>query len=124
MDAPRRWQVVSVATAVVGLGVGGVLVGRSPSQPVAPIQLESPAGISTPVGEEGGGAPDDPSEVELVRPRVVEVPGAPVSDDAAGSAGAPPAVEPPASGGSGSAPDDSPDSPDEVDSPESPDSAD
>jgi hypothetical protein len=41
MDTPRRWQVASVATAVAGLGLGSLLVGRSPSVEVAPIDLDT-----------------------------------------------------------------------------------
>ncbi len=40
MDTPRRWQVASIATAVAGLGLGSLLVGRSPSVEVAPIDLD------------------------------------------------------------------------------------
>ncbi len=41
MDTPRRWQVASIATAVAGLGLGSLLVGRSPSVEVAPINLDT-----------------------------------------------------------------------------------
>ena len=41
MDTPRRWQVASIATAVAGLGLGSLLVGRSPSVEVAPIDLDT-----------------------------------------------------------------------------------
>ena len=40
MDTARRWQVVSIATTVAGLGLGSLLVGRSPSVDVAPIDLD------------------------------------------------------------------------------------
>lgn len=40
MDTARRWQVVSVATAIAGLGVGSLLVGRTPSTDIAPIDLD------------------------------------------------------------------------------------
>jgi hypothetical protein len=40
MDTPRCWQVASIATAVTSLGVGALLVGRSTTEPVAPIELE------------------------------------------------------------------------------------
>ncbi|MFU8840656.1 MAG: hypothetical protein ACNA8R_08010 [Nitriliruptoraceae bacterium] len=40
MDTARRWQVVSVATAIAGLGVGSLLVGRTASTPIEPIDLD------------------------------------------------------------------------------------
>jgi hypothetical protein len=40
MDTARRWQVVSVATAIAGLGVGSLLVGRTPSTEIGPIDLD------------------------------------------------------------------------------------
>jgi hypothetical protein len=40
MDTPRCWQVASIATAVTSLGIGALLVGRSTTEPVAPIELE------------------------------------------------------------------------------------
>lgn len=40
MDTARRWQVVSVATAIAGLGVGSLLVGRTPSTQIGPIDLD------------------------------------------------------------------------------------
>lgn len=40
MDTARRWQVASLATAVAGLGLGSLLVGRSPSTEIAPIDLD------------------------------------------------------------------------------------
>jgi hypothetical protein len=43
MDAARRWQVASLATAVTSLGVGGLLLSRPSVEPVAPIVLEAPA---------------------------------------------------------------------------------
>ncbi len=40
MDTARRWQVVSAVTAIAGLGVGSLLVGRTPSTPIEPIDLD------------------------------------------------------------------------------------
>lgn len=48
MDAPRRWQIASLATAVGGLGVGAMLVDRSTTEPVAPIVLELAHDVSDP----------------------------------------------------------------------------
>lgn len=49
MDTPRRWQVASLATAVAGLGVGGMLIGRPAVDEVEAIELEhlTPSAVTT-----------------------------------------------------------------------------
>ena len=79
MDTPQRWQVASIATAVAGLGLGSLLVGRSPSVEVAPIDLDT-AMITA--------ASDDPSfNLRLPDPAEIVIPE--IREDRV-----PPAVEP------------------------------
>ncbi len=40
MDAPRRWQVASLATAVASISIGGLMLSRPTSEAVAPIALD------------------------------------------------------------------------------------
>jgi hypothetical protein len=40
VDAPRRWQVASSVTALAGLGLGAIALGRPTIEPVEPIRLE------------------------------------------------------------------------------------
>jgi hypothetical protein len=54
VDAPRRWQVASLATAVTSLGIGGLIVSRPSVEPVAPIVLDVRAS-----------ADEDPAAVDL-----------------------------------------------------------
>lgn len=70
MDVPRRWQVASLATAVAGLGLGSLMVGRSPSVEVEPIDLDTVA-VSSPTDDPTFRlSPPDPPEI--VTPRVRE----------------------------------------------------
>jgi hypothetical protein len=70
MDAPRRWQVASLATAVAGLGLGSLMVGRSPSVAVEPIDLDTVAVSST--SDEPTFRLPLPDPPEIVTPRVRE----------------------------------------------------
>lgn len=123
MDTPRRWQLASTATAVAGLSVGALLLGRPVSDRVEPIDLDQVTMIESRSGDgevtAGRQAPTDrptdirpestspePAEPEIVQPRVIEDQ---LSDD------------PPSSEAAG---DDSPDTPDTPDTPDSPDSVD
>lgn len=133
MDTPRRLQVASIATAVAGLGLGSLMVGRSPSIEVAPIDLDTALIAAT---------TDDPSfdlplpdPPEIVVPRIREDRVDPADDptpDSLASPEAPAPSTPP--GGSGEATEPVPsapsapavpqDSPGSVDSPDSVDSVD
>jgi hypothetical protein len=70
MDAPRRWQVASLATAVAGLGLGSLMVGRSPSVEVEPIDLDAVTVSST--SDEPTFRLPLPDPPEIVVPRVRE----------------------------------------------------
>jgi hypothetical protein len=70
MDAPRRWQVASLVTAVAGLGLGSLMVGRSPSVAVEPIDLDTVA-VSSASDEPTFRLPL-PDPPEIVTPRVRE----------------------------------------------------
>jgi hypothetical protein len=108
VDAPRRWQVASIATAVAGLSLGGVMLGRSPSTAVPSIDLEVPADASAPTGvleDRPGGS----TELELVPPSVLEGPSA-VTQDSVASPAEPPGPE---DGGGLPTPDDGPSAPPE-----------
>src|SRR6056297_590982 len=70
MDAPRRWQVASFATAVAGLSLGSLMVGRSPSVEVESIDLDAVAVSSTTEAPTFRLPVPDPSEI--VTPRVRE----------------------------------------------------
>ncbi len=134
MDAPRRWQVASLATAVTGLGIGALLLGRPVTEPAAPIDLlVIDASATLDLGPDAVGPDiDTPATIEIVRPgsRIVgdtagsATAASPASTDSpdgpslsgSGSTSAPPAPAP--------APSPSPDSPSSVDSPSSADSDD
>lgn len=104
MDTPRRWQLASTATAVAGLSVGALMLGRPVSHSVEPIDLDRATTVESRSGD--GDVTAESDDREIVRPRVIE---AHVSD------------APPSSGAAG---DDSPATPDTPDSPASVDSAD
>jgi hypothetical protein len=88
MDAARRWQVASSVTAVAGLSIGALMLGRTPSQPVETIDLDqltvvdgSGEGSETiddgmpieqPRPSRPERAPREPSNPEIVQPRVRE----------------------------------------------------
>ncbi len=76
MDTARRWQVISVATAIAGLAGASLLLGRTASTESDPIDLDvtvpSTALIDDPV-------PDDPVPDEPVRDE--PVPDEPVRDE-------------------------------------------
>jgi hypothetical protein len=101
MDTARRWQVVSVATAIAGLGVGSLLVGRTPSTEIGPIDLDLVVATSEPLPP----ALDRPlwgSEIvpPVIREDQVEVP----APSSATDAGDDPIGEPAASLASPAAP--------------------
>lgn|GEM_PF-2684037 len=125
MDTPRRWQVASLVTAVAGLGLGGLMVGRSPVVEVAPIHLDATTSIS----------PDErpsldrpvPDTDEIVPPRIREDGLTTITTgptDSLASPAAPPASSTPAApqGGTtttgGAEPAGSIDAPDDLDTPE------
>ena len=83
MDTPRRWQVASIATAVAGLGLGSLLVGRSPSIEVAPIDLDAVS--SATATEERSLDRPIPDPAEIVTPQVREHRIAPATDPTFGS---------------------------------------
>ena len=87
MDTPRRWQVASIATAVAGLGLGSLLVGRSPSVEVAPIDLDAATIAST--TEEPLLDQPVPDPAEIVTPRIREDRVAPADDPASQSLASP-----------------------------------
>lgn len=82
MHAPRRWQLASVATAVTGLGLGGLLGARPGVEEVRPIVLDEELSA-----EELHRGPLLPVErtTEVVTPQVREHP-TPVSLDTATAA--------------------------------------
>lgn len=64
MDAPRRWQVASVATAIASMSLGGLLLARPTSQAVAPIELDvivdgRELSVASPTDDVGSIATDD-----------------------------------------------------------------
>lgn len=72
MDAPRRWQVASVATAVASMSLGGLLLARPSSEAVAPIELDAVVdgrelSVASPTDAVGTGDADDP---RIVTPEV------------------------------------------------------
>lgn len=77
MDTPQRWQVGSVATAIAGLSIGALLLGRPSTEPVAPIELVSLEGAVpiTPVQDDPADASEsEPSVDDLAStgPEIVE----------------------------------------------------
>lgn len=124
MDTPRRWQVASLATAVAGLGVGGMLIGRPAVDEVDAIELEhlTPSAVTT-------ADPDDRLTVRRT-PEIVEADVIGVSEDTSTTVATADSVasaeEPsrstttaPAPPTTSTAPTTSPDAPASVDSPDS-----
>ncbi len=70
MATARRWQIASLATAVAGLGLGGLLLGRSPSVEVDPIDLDAVTASST--SDDPAFRLPPPGPPEIVVPRVRE----------------------------------------------------
>jgi hypothetical protein len=76
MDAARRWQIASLATAVTSLGLGGLLLSRPSVEPVAPIVLDATVEQDltlVPTETEVGIVPDGPlpsiAGIDVVTPQ-------------------------------------------------------
>lgn len=84
MDTARRWQVVSVATAIAGLGVGSLLVGRTPSTAIPTIDLDLVAASTAPDDEPFAQRPLDGSEIvpPIIREDQLEIPASGESTEA------------------------------------------
>jgi hypothetical protein len=140
LDTPRRWQVASLVTAAVSLGIGALSISRPSVEPVAPIVIDLVAGgyaTQEPSGTSGLHLVPTPAETAGAEPTVVEPtvvePLTPASlasvqsvaspeepATSVGPAAPPPAPPPPAS--TPTAREQRVDSPDDVDSPASIDS--
>ena len=82
MDAARRWQAASLATAVVSLGGGALLIGHQTTEALPPIELQIATVGRQSFDEDRRGA-REPIRVlledEMVTPPIIESHRAPVA---------------------------------------------
>lgn len=69
MDAPQRWQVASLVTAVAGLSAGAVMMTRTTTEPAPTIQLDVVAAAGEQLDRPGAFGERLP---EIVRPALIE----------------------------------------------------